>query len=123
VHLDGGRSYIVGVGVFGNLIMRVLFALMLILSGCETYWVKTRPAQEILGVQYVDAPCGRADWSGCFSRSTSTIQIKTGLPEDERKCVLSHEMAHGLGWNHRADWRLARTDCGYDLQTIQENNQ
>ena len=90
-----------------------LFGIVLIgLTGCaSSYWVKTRDPVLVLAIHEVSNPCGRTDLDGCFMPSFGTIEIKKGLHQLLRDCVLAHEMKHAEGYTHE-EIKGFSTDCG-----------
>ncbi len=97
--------------------MRLLIlSLALLLTACETYWVKDQPAMVVVQTKYVAAPCGHLDWDGCTRRNdpfndAATIEIKRGLDKATEACVHEHELYHAQGYDH-PDWVQERLDCG-----------
>ena len=98
--------------------MRTLLILLL-LSGCSPYWVKTGPSMEVADVQYVDHVenwSGRkGDW-GWFQPNAATgkatIVVDKNLSKSEQDCVLAHELKHAQGYDHDHDWHQHKLDCG-----------
>ena len=91
----------------------MILGLLISMTGCATggYWVKMREPILVRGIVEVDRPCGRADYDGCPRYATGMIEIKRGLAEPRRSCVVRHEMKHLAGYDHDPRGGFA-TDCG-----------
>ena len=107
-------------------IRQILVVAAFVLSGCPTYWVKSEPAREVVGVVDVDDVVG---WCGYIEAPPGTILIRYGcvLPQPEKKaivvqakglpsevynCALEHHLSEAQGWRHDPSWHPMRLDCG-----------
>ena len=88
--------------------------LLLLLAGCAQtpYWVKTHEPVAHVATITVDRPCGFSDVMGCAVRITGTVELKRGMTEAQRWCVLNHEKKHLAGYSHPGAYRGLAYDCG-----------
>lgn len=87
-------------------------AVIMSLSGCATgYWTQTRAPVVVRGIVIAEHPCGHHDFDGCANYATGMIEVKRGLAEPRRSCVVRHEMKHFAGYDHDPRGGFA-TDCG-----------
>ena len=90
----------------------------ILLGGCSRYWVKDGDPVPETALVEVDTiqNCSSADGNGpvlgCAWRSTGRIEILKFLPSDLRSCLVRHERAHLLGWQHPDNRLVYRLDCG-----------
>ena len=90
--------------------MRLL--LIILLSGCSPYWVKTHEPVEHFRTVYVDYPCGLHEVNGCVVRHRGIIELRKGMTEAEAWCALNHEKKHLAGYSHPGAHRGFAVDCG-----------
>ena len=95
--------------------MRLLLRLLLTsAAGCATvspYWVKVAEPVAHTAILTVAEPCGRKDLDGCARRDTGVIELRAGMDQMLRWCVLNHELKHLAGYDHPIGPHYA-TDCG-----------
>lgn len=91
--------------------MRAFFLLTAFLSGCAPYWVQTHAPVPVVGIVEVEHPC-RHDWLGCANYGRGIIELKPGLPAEQRECVIRHELKHFAGYSHDIRWINTKVDCG-----------
>lgn len=81
------------------------------LMGCSANaWTLTHAEVPFTRVLDVDWPGGR-NLYGYANRETGEVQVKRGLREIERDCIIKHEKKHLRGYSH-PDRRGFVTDCG-----------
>lgn len=95
--------------------MRIIIAAFLyFISGCATndYWYRTHEPRLVLGVIDVDHPGGiPGAYFGFANFVTGLIEVKRGLSESLRECVIKHERKHFAGYSHDPRKGFV-TDCG-----------
>lgn len=77
----------------------------------DEYWRLAWHPVEFTGIIETNTPGGRWDLVGNANRATGKVEVKPGLRETLRDCVISHEKKHLAGYTHE-ERRGFAIDCG-----------
>ena len=107
LHFDGGCIPWRLIGVlallFGIAIPQFTYA--------DSYWRWSHPPYPVRGIMEMPFPGGRTDYLGNANYWTGYIEIRPGMRDVLRDCVIKHERKHFECCTHeeRAGWAV---DCG-----------